>query len=275
MGKIVTRGFVAVDNSHTTALDRTVKGDSFLFGRVDASQNFEGFDVVGTVTDFSLREYGTAPWLPDLLVTADKKVSDKVSLGAGYDFGLKSGLGRVKYETDLDGRKLDLGALWFQRGNEVRAEGEFNPNSRHSFWGAYAFNHGIFKRAANPNLAHPTYVNLKQREGYLLPPFTFPVAAKACSYTFNNGNYSVQGAYDISRKAPFVIVNGSPRSDVNVKAGYAVADRTALVEVNYKDKEARRNSYVPVVRAFVKGPVSEKGVGPFGFGFLLEKVFDW
>lgn len=77
MGKIVTRGFVAVDNSHTTALDRTVKGDSFLFGRVDASQNFEGFDVVGTVTDFSLREYGTAPWLPDLLVTADKKVSGK------------------------------------------------------------------------------------------------------------------------------------------------------------------------------------------------------
>lgn len=63
----------------------------------------------------------------------------------------------------------------------------------------------------------------------------------------------MQGAYDISRKAPFVIVNGSPRSDVNVKAGYAVADRTALVEVNYKDKEARRNSYVPVVRVSVCG----------------------
>lgn len=30
-----------------------------------------------------------------------------------------------------------------------------------------------------------------------------------------------------------------------------------------------------VSQAFVKGPVSEKGVGPFGFGFLLEKVFDW
>ena len=49
-----------------------------------------------------------------------------------------------------------------------------------------------------------SFVNIKEREGFLIEPFTASIATAAVAYTMNRDDYVFDAAYDVNRNAAFL-----------------------------------------------------------------------
>lgn len=49
-----------------------------------------------------------------------------------------------------------------------------------------------------------TFVNIKEREGFIIEPFTASIATAAVAYTMTRDDYVFDAAYDINRNAAFL-----------------------------------------------------------------------
>ena len=49
-----------------------------------------------------------------------------------------------------------------------------------------------------------TFVNIKEREGFIIEPFTASIATAAVAYTLNRDDYVFDAAYDVNRNAAFL-----------------------------------------------------------------------
>lgn len=47
-------------------------------------------------------------------------------------------------------------------------------------------------------------MNIKEREGFIIEPFTASIASAAVAYTFTRDDYVFDAAYDINRNAAFL-----------------------------------------------------------------------
>lgn len=111
------------------------------------------------------------------------------------------------------------------------------------------------------------------REGYLIEPFVLPIADRAVRWTASRDDKFLSLAYDIGNEAAFVEAGGEVADDLTLRAGYAVKDKVALVELA-KRAEAGGNKAAPAVRAFVKANVDGGVKDPSG-GVIVEKAFSW
>lgn len=247
--------------------------------RVDASTNVKDTDLVFTTTDNTVRTLASGkdlPWLPDLLATADRKIwsndDHRVCGGVGFDAGQQSALARAKYATTVKDVDLTAKAYYFQKpDNQVRLEGcaKFEAaGADHHVWAASNVSGGEGAEGANPTL-----VNLKLREGYLIEPFVLPIADRAVRWTASRDDKFLSLAYDLGNEAAFVEAGGEVADDLTLRAGYAVKDKVALVELA-KRAEAGGNKAAPAVRAFVKANVDGGVKDPSG-GVIVEKSFEW
>ena len=49
-----------------------------------------------------------------------------------------------------------------------------------------------------------SFVNIKEREGFIIEPFTASIATAAVAYTLNRDDYVFDAAYDVNRNAAFL-----------------------------------------------------------------------
>ncbi len=49
-----------------------------------------------------------------------------------------------------------------------------------------------------------SFVNIKEREGFIIEPFTASIATAAVAYTMNRDDYVFDAAYDVNRNAAFL-----------------------------------------------------------------------
>ena len=47
-------------------------------------------------------------------------------------------------------------------------------------------------------------MNIKEREGFIIEPFTASIATAAVAYTMNRDDYVFDAAYDVNRNAAFL-----------------------------------------------------------------------
>lgn len=265
-----TRGFVTLSN---VATDKLSEGQSSaatakVGGRVDYRHKVNDFNFVLSGTDESARDYESAPAVKDVVITADTHFND-LSLGVGYDTGVQGVLASVGTSEGLTGTNVRVGgkdvtarAWWFQKGNEVRTEATVNLDANTKVWGAYTFN-------SSANSANRTFVNIKEREGFIIEPFTASIANAALAVSHNRDDYTFDAAYDINRNAAFLSAGKRQNDKTAIKVGYAFKDEVALVEVAHK-----HNDDLPAIRAFVKASAGANGVGKPSGGVILDKYFD-
>lgn len=270
MAGLNTRGFVTLSN---VAADRLSSGESSevsakVGGRVDYRQKVNEFNFVLSGTDATARDYESVPAVKDAVITADTHYED-FSVGVGYDTGTQGGLATVGTSETLTGTNVRLGgkdvtarAWWFQKGNVVRTEATVNLDINTKLWGAYTFN-------STADSANRTFVNIKEREGFIINPFTASIANQALAISHTRDDYTFDAAYDVSRNAAFLSAGKRQNDKTAIKAGYAFKDEVALVEVAYK-----HNVDLPAVRAFVKASAGSNGVGSPSGGIIIDKYFD-
>lgn len=99
-------------------------------------------------------------------------------------------------------------AWWFQKGNTIRAEGSVKLDANNTLRGAYTY-------GTEENTENRTFVNIKERDGFIIEPFTASIATAAVAYTLTRDDYTFDAAYDINRNAAFL------------SAGKRYNDRTA------------------------------------------------
>jgi hypothetical protein len=239
--------------------------DTKYGGRVDIKREINDINFTLSVTDASIKDYEAAPWIKDAIITAEKKVNDNTTVGLGYDFGLKSSFASAVHETVLADKDVTAKATWFQNGNVLRAEGSVRLDSRSSISGAYNF--------SDPgNLSNATFINLKEREGFIIDPFRYPVSTAAAKYTLETSDgYIIEPAVDFKTQSPYLTVHKTFDGNKAVKAQYAFKEEVALVEVGWKPKDIE----APWVKAYAKAPLgTTKGVGPLSIGFIFDKSFN-
>ncbi|KAK9799816.1 hypothetical protein WJX73_003553 [Symbiochloris irregularis] len=257
-------------------------------GRLDVRRQIEDFNVVASLTDNTVRDYDAAPWLKDALLTADKKISSHLHLGAGYDLGAQNAFATVTGNNTVNGKQVVASGTWFQRGNQVRTEAVVRIDGRSSLWGVHTFN-------SSSNLLNSTFYNLKERQGFVIRPFYIPVAASAVRYSLHKDGYEIEPAVDLNTQEPYLSV-GKQHDKYHFKGSYAFKEQYALLEVGYARQapvllgpDTERNlvkeigynigrrhygSDTPVVKGFVKGPLGTHRVGPLSIGFIFGKSVD-
>lgn len=270
MASVNTRGFVTLSNVSTDKLSEGHSSDvaAKVGGRVDYRQKINDVNFVLSGTDASARDYESVPAVKDLVITADTHVND-LSVGLGYDTGAQGAVASVGTSEGLTGTNVRVGgkdvtarAWWFQKGNVVRTEGTVNLDMNNKIWGAYTFN-------SESDSANRTFVNIKEREGFIIAPFTASIASQAVAFSHTRDEYTFDAAYDISRNAAFLSAGKRQSDRTAIKVGYAFKDEVALVEVAHK-----HNVDLPAVRLFVKAGAGSNGVGRPSGGVILDKYFD-
>jgi hypothetical protein len=237
-------------------------------GRVDYRAKVDRFNFVVSGTDDSARDYESIPKIRDAVITIDTH-QDDLSVGVGYDAGTQGFLASVGTSEGLTGTNLRVGgkdisarAWWFQKGNEVRTEATINLDLRTKVWGAYTFN-------SVDNVANRTFVNIKEREGFIIEPFTASIANNAVAISHIRDDLTFDAAYDIDRNAAFLSVGKRQNDKTAIKFGYAVKDEVALFEVAH-----RHNDDLPAIRLFAKASAGAGGFGKASGGVILDKYFD-
>lgn len=270
MASVSTRGFVTLSNVATDKLQegQTSQATTKVGGRVDYRHRVNDFDFVLSATDATARDYENVPAVDDAVITADTHIND-LSVGVGYDTGVQGLLASVGTSEGLTGTNVRIGgkdvtarAWWFQKNNEVRTEATLNLDANNKIWGAYTFNPA-------GDTASRTFVNIKERDGFIIAPFTASIANQAVAFSHTRDDYTIDAAYDINRNAPFLSVGKRQNDKTAIKAGYAFKDEVALVEVAH-----RHNADLPAVRLFVKAAAGANGVGRPSGGVILDKHFD-
>jgi hypothetical protein len=258
MADVSSKGFVTINDIGGNTAAATKLG-----GRVDIKRQINEIDFILSVTDATIRDYESAPWTRDAILTAGKKVNSNTSVGLGYDFGLKSSFACAVHDTVVAEKDVTAKATWFQAGNVVRAEGSIRLDGRSSLSGVYNFND-------NGNVANATSINLKEREGFIIDPFKYPVSTAAAKYTYEtNDGYVIEPALDIKSRSPYLTVS-KVHDDKTFKAQYAFNEEVALVEVGYKPRAGE----APWVKVYAKAPLGQSGVGPLSIGFIFDKVLN-
>lgn len=269
-GSVSTRGFVTLSNVSTDQLQagHSSEVSTKVGGRVDWRQKVNDVNFVVSGTDATARDYESVPQVKDAVITADTNLND-LSVGLGFDTGTQGVLASIGTSEGLTGTNVRVGgkdvtarAWWFQKGNVVRSEATVNLDLNTKLWGAYTFN-------SEDNTANRTFVNIKEREGFIIEPFTSSIANAAVAISHTRDDYIIDAAYDINRNAPFLSVGKRQNDKTAIKVGYAFKDEVALLEVAHK-----HNDDLPAIRAFVKAPAGANGVGKPSGGVILDKYFD-
>lgn len=218
-----------------------------------------------SVTDASLRDYEAAPWLKDSIITAEKRLNDNSSLGVGYDLGAQNAFVSVAGETDVSRKPITARATWFQKGNSIRAEADVKLDSRQKLWGTYTFN-------TPANEVNSTYVNLKERQGFIIAPFTLPTATAAASYSIERDGYVFEPQFNFHTNSPYLSVGRNKFWKRNhVKAHYAFKEQVAMVDFTYNEGKLGQD---PLAKFYVKAGAGEKGFGPLSIGLIFDKTID-
>jgi hypothetical protein len=219
-------------------------------------------------TDATARDYESVPAVKDAVITADTHFND-LSVGLGFDTGTQGALASVGTSEGLTGTNVRVGgkdvtarAWWFQKGNVVRTEATINLDANNKLWGAYTF-------GSSENSANRTFVNIKEREGFIIAPFTASIANQAVAFSHTRDDVTIDAAYDIGRNAAFLSAGKRQNEKTAIKVGYAFKDEVALVELAHK-----QNADLPTVRVFVKAGAGAGGVGKPSGGVILDKYFD-
>lgn len=258
MALVAAKAFVALDELGS-------KGNtagSKVGGRVDIKKEVNEITFVASLTDSTIRGYESAPHLPDVIVTADKRINSNLSLALGYDAGVKGGFASVTGDTTVSNKDVRATATWFQKGNHIRTEASVNLDGRSSLWGTYTFND-------NANLTNSTYINLKEREGFILRPFTIPIATSAAKYTLKRDDYTVEASADLNKQAPYLAVQKRYGKQV-YKVHYGFKEEYAMIETGYAQTEGD----LPLVKGYFKGPLGRNGIGPLSVGIIFDKAVD-
>ncbi|DBA69267.1 hypothetical protein WJX79_004479 [Trebouxia sp. C0005] len=238
---------------------------SNLGGRVDLRKEINEIKFTASITDASARDYEAAPWLKDSIVTAEKRLNDQSSLGVGYDFGAQNAFISVCGETDVSNKPITARGTWFQRGNSIRTEADVKLDSRQKVWGTYTFN-------TPANEVNSTQVNLKERQGFIIAPFTLPTATAAASYSIERDGYVIEPQYNFHTSSPYLSVGRNKFWKKNhVKAHYAFKEQVAMVDFTYNEG---KTSDAPLAKAYIKAGAGEKGFGPLSVGFIVDKTID-
>jgi hypothetical protein len=257
MAVISAKAFVALDELGS-------KGNtagSKVGGRLDIKKEISEINFVASLTDSTIRGYESAPHLPDAIVTADKKINSNLNLLLGYDAGVKGPFAGVTGDTNVSNKDVRASALWFQKGNHIRTEASINVDGRSSLWGTYTFND-------NSNLVNSTYINLKEREGFILRPFTVPIATSAIKYTLAKDDYLIEASADLNKRAPYLAVQKRHRNQT-YKAHYAFKEKYAMLETGFAQTEGE----LPLIKGYFKGPLGGNGIGPLSIGVIFDKTF--
>ena len=61
-----------------------------------------------------------------------------------------------------------------------------------------------FNTAANA--ANSTFTNLKERSGFIIEPFTVPIATAAAAYKFKHDDYIIEPQYDFHKNSAYLSV---------------------------------------------------------------------
>jgi len=269
MSNINVRGFVTLSDVNTDKMkDGQSSGvSSKVGGRFDYRQKVDRFNFVASGTDTSARDYENVPNIKDAVITADTH-HDDVSVGFGYDAGTQGFMASVGTSEGLTGTNLQLGgkdvtarAWWFQKSNVIRSEASMNLDANTKVWGAYTFN-------SEDSSANRTFVNVKEREGFIIEPFTASIANSAVAISHTRDDLTFDASYDINRNAPFLSVGKRQNDKTALKFGYAFKDEVALFEVAH-----RPNEDLPAVRVFVKAGAGANGFGKPSAGVILDKYF--
>lgn len=239
-------------------------GQSHYGGRVDVTKTINEIKFVLSLTDASVKTVEQAPKIEGVILTGQKQINDNLNLTVGYDAGAQNVLVSAAGDTDVSGKTVAAKATWFSVGNHVRAEASARLDSRNTIWGSYTLND-------TSNIANSTFNTIKEREGFIISPFTIPISTSAVKYTLEKDGYKVEPAFDIATRSPFLSVEKF-LSDKNVlaKASYAFRDEVAMLEFGYRPDEKD----FPLARTYVKGPLGQNGVGPISAGFILDKSIE-
>lgn len=236
-------------------------GYSRFGGRADLRKEINDIHFTASVTDNSLRDYENAPQIRDGVITAEKRINNKSNFGVGYDLGAQNVFASISGDTNVSNKPISAKAIWFQRGNAVRTEADVKLDHRQKLWGTYTFNTAA-------NAANSTFTNLKERSGFIIEPFTVPIATAAAAYKFKHDDYIIEPQYDFHKNSAYLSVQrDSFFRNNNVKGHYAFKEETAMVEFGYQPKD----EYVPLGKVFLKGKVGRRGVGPASVGFIVDK----
>jgi len=270
MSAVTGRAFVTISDVKTDKLQagNTDTVNAKVGGRVDWRHSVRDFDITVSGTDASARDYESVPWIKDAVITADTRFRD-LTVGVGFDTGTQGAILSVGTNdnlidrTRIGGKDVSAKAWWFQRGNTVRAEGSVKLDANNRIWGAYTY-------GTDANTENRTFVNIKEREGFIIEPFTASIATAAVAYTLTRDDYVFDAAYDINRNAAFLSAGKRYNDKTAAKVAYSFKDEVALVEVAHK-----HNVDFPAVRVFVKAAAGANiGVGRPSAGIILDKNFD-
>jgi hypothetical protein len=260
-GFLTGKAYVAVNNVDAGGSN---SGDARYGGRLDVRKEINEIHFTASITDLSLKDYNNAPYFKDALITAEKRLNANSKLGLGYDFGAQNAFASITGETNVSNKPIEARATWFQRSNAIRTEADVRLDARQKLWGTYTFN-----TAANAE--NSTFVNLRERQGFIIAPFTVPIATAAATYTYEKDGYVFEPQYDFHKQAPYLSVYKNKFwQKSSVKGHYAFKDETAMVEFGY----APNDNDLPVAKAYLKGHLGRRGVGPFSAGLIFDKTID-
>ena len=79
------------------------------------------------------------------------------------------------------------------------------------------------------NLLNSTFYNIKEREGFIIRPFTVPVASAAVKYSMERDGYTIEPSFDLNTQNPYLSVAKRHRN-ANIKARFASLPACALPE---------------------------------------------
>ncbi|KAL3155581.1 hypothetical protein ABBQ38_010838 [Trebouxia sp. C0009 RCD-2024] len=240
-------------------------GSIAVGGRTDLRKEINDIKFTASITDASARDYEAAPWLKDSIITAEKRLNDQSSVGLGYDFGAQNAFVSVAGETTVNNKPLTARGTWFQKGNSIRTEADVQIDSRQKLWGTYTFN-------TPANEVNSTYVNLKERQGFIIAPFTLPTATAAATYTIEKDGYVIEPQYNFHTSSAYLSVGRNKFWRKNhVKAHYAFNEQVAMVDFTYNENKSNDK---PLAKAYIKANAGQQGFGPLSVGFIVDKTID-
>jgi hypothetical protein len=64
-------------------------------------------------------------------------------------------------------------------------------------------------------------VNLRERQGFIIHPFTVPISTSAAQLTVERDGYTIQPAFDFKQRSGYLSVAKDHRSKYNLRGSYA------------------------------------------------------
>ncbi|CAK0787514.1 hypothetical protein CVIRNUC_010734 [Coccomyxa viridis] len=241
-------------------------GASKVGGRVDVTKDINEIRLTGSVTDATARDYEAAPWVRDFIVTAEKRLNANSTGMVGYDFGAQSAFVSVGADTELSGKEVQASATWFQAGQQVRTQASARLEPRATLWGTHTFHDESL-------LSNSTYVNLRERQGFIIHPFTVPISTSAAQLSLEHDGYLIEPAFDFKQRAGYISVAKDHRNKYALRGSYAFREETALFEVGYKNHSLFERN--PLIKGYVKAPLSARnGIGALSLGLIVDHTFE-